>query len=503
MKQLSILILLFLLVAIASASDDTIVTGQQRVDESIAPVPHKAADRSIDDFGPLHDPEMILQFNEGPQNHTMGIAWDGTYYWTINGGNSTGLLNYYDENGVYVGTTNVTLSGRGIVYNPVDGLLYISALNGDIFRVDDPFTDYATTVVATGLMQNGQASLGMSWDGNLLYDYSEGVLEVHDFWTYDLLDVMTGISSGTGNYGGGCAIIVDTDYFYTIDTSSNTLFVYTLAGTFVTEYSLPSGDNGMSLSMANYMVWYAADSNYDIGTWYGYSLRDWTEGPVQFDLIPQITVVPEGGGDVYYDASLVSELPGTYNNLFYRSYITLPNGQVVGPQANIPFVHTPFMNVLIQGLTQYVPPLAPGGQYNFEGRIYYMGSVRLVDDFYFTKEGAGSDDFVFNPDDWTSSGFSVAGNTEAIPSEYALSEAYPNPFNPATQLNVTLPQAAELTVQVYNLAGQRLATLAHGQMAAGEHSLTFDGANLSSGLYFVHANVPGQLNQIRKVTLLK
>lgn len=482
--------------------DDTSLIGQSQIDQNITPVPHKAADRSIDEFGPLHDPELIMEFTEGPQNHMFGIAWDGTYYWTINGGNSSGLLNYYDENGTFAGTSNVAIDGRGIVFNPVDELLYISSYQGNIYRIDDPFTG-ATTMVGSGVMQNGQASLGMSWDGNLLYDYSEGVLEVHDFWTYDLVDVISGINSGTGNYGGGCAIIVDTDYFYTIDTTVNELYVYTLGGTYVDTYVLPYGDNGMSLSMANYMVFYSTDSDYDIGTWHGYSLRDWTEGPVQFNLIPQITTVPQGGGDVYYDASLVSELPGTYNNLFYRSYITLPNGQVVGPQANIPFVHTPFMNVLVQGLTQYVPPLAPAGQYNFEGRIYYMGSVQLVDDFYFTKEGVAADDFVFNPEDWTASGFSIAGTADALPSEFALSEAFPNPFNPTTQLNVTLPNTAELTVQVYNLAGQRVATLANSQMQAGEHSLTFDGSNLSSGLYFVHASVPGQLNQIRKVTLLK
>jgi Secretion system C-terminal sorting domain len=506
MKQ-GIVVFLSILVAFAAfaTQEDTALLGQKQTDRSITTVTPDAIDRTIDEFGDLHDPELMIQFLEGEQNHSFGIAWDGEFYWTINGGNSTGLLNRYDVDGNFMSVTNVTIDGRGIVFNPVDELLYISSYQGNIFRIDDPYTNEAITMVGSGIMQNGQASLGMSWDGNLLYDFSQGTVEVHDFWTFDLLDTFSGLNYGAGNFGGECAIVADTDYLYTMDSNSNTLYVYTLNGVSVGSYILPEGDNGMSPSMANYMIFYCNDSNYGIGTWFGYSLRDWTDGPVQFNLHPQVTIVPAGGGNVVYDAELVSELNMTVNGLQYRTFVTLPNGQVFGPMTTIAFSHTPFMNVYYVGLTQDIPVSAPGGDYLFSGGIYYNGNLQLSDDFGFFKEGVSTDNFVFNPEEWSgSSQFEIAGTTSGVvPNEFVLGEAYPNPFNPEMQISVTLPVSSDLSVVVYNMAGQQVATLADGNYSTGKHTLTFNGANMASGLYFVHATVPGQLNDIRKVTLLK
>ncbi len=93
--------------------------------------------------------------------------------------------------------------------------------------------------------------------------------------------------------------------------------------------------------------------------------------------------------------------------------------------------------------------------------------------------------------------------TRCVPRDFELGEAYPNPFNPTTSISVSLPESAELTVQVYNLSGRLVATLSEGHMDAGSHSLTFDGSNLASGVYFVHAIVPGELNATRKLVLMK
>ncbi|MCB2211875.1 T9SS type A sorting domain-containing protein [bacterium] len=82
--------------------------------------------------------------------------------------------------------------------------------------------------------------------------------------------------------------------------------------------------------------------------------------------------------------------------------------------------------------------------------------------------------------------------------------ASPNPFNAATKINVTLPQTAPLTVRVFDIQGRTVATLADGSsIAAGSHAFSFDGSKLSSGIYFVQATVPGQLNEVRKLMLVK
>ncbi|MBZ0264001.1 choice-of-anchor D domain-containing protein [bacterium] len=93
--------------------------------------------------------------------------------------------------------------------------------------------------------------------------------------------------------------------------------------------------------------------------------------------------------------------------------------------------------------------------------------------------------------------------TTGIPSDYSISTIYPNPFNPSTVAVVGLPETANLTVTVLNVLGQRIATLADGGYSLGYHSFVFDAKGQSSGIYFIHAYVPGKLNALQKVMLVR
>ena len=70
-----------------------------------------------------------------------------------------------------------------------------------------------------------------------------------------------------------------------------------------------------------------------------------------------------------------------------------------------------------------------------------------------------------------------------LPVALELSQNFPNPFNPTTRINFSLPQEQQVTLEVYTVMGQRVAALASGRMAAGMHSVTFNAAGLSSGMY--------------------
>jgi flagellar hook assembly protein FlgD len=66
---------------------------------------------------------------------------------------------------------------------------------------------------------------------------------------------------------------------------------------------------------------------------------------------------------------------------------------------------------------------------------------------------------------------------------------YPNPFNPATTIRFILPQASDVTLDIYNAAGQKIRTLATGRMEAGEHNVRWNGlldsgVSAASGIYF-------------------
>ena len=76
------------------------------------------------------------------------------------------------------------------------------------------------------------------------------------------------------------------------------------------------------------------------------------------------------------------------------------------------------------------------------------------------------------------------GTDFSLPTDFGLAQNYPNPFNPATVISYSLPRAGEIRLDVFNILGQHVSTVAEGHREAGVHQVEFDGANLPSGIYF-------------------
>jgi hypothetical protein len=89
-----------------------------------------------------------------------------------------------------------------------------------------------------------------------------------------------------------------------------------------------------------------------------------------------------------------------------------------------------------------------------------------------------------------------------LPAGFILSQNYPNPFNPSTVIRFGLPETADVRIEVYDLAGRRVAVLTDGSRTAGWHTVTFEGSALSSGVY-VYRLQAGDFVQSRKLVLLK
>ena len=91
---------------------------------------------------------------------------------------------------------------------------------------------------------------------------------------------------------------------------------------------------------------------------------------------------------------------------------------------------------------------------------------------------------------------------EGIPLTYSLDQNYPNPFNPSTTISYSIPANAKVSMKLYNVLGQEVATLVNSSQDAGKYRVTFDAGQYSSGVYFYRIEA-GTFSAVKKMMLLK
>jgi len=101
---------------------------------------------------------------------------------------------------------------------------------------------------------------------------------------------------------------------------------------------------------------------------------------------------------------------------------------------------------------------------------------------------------------------SVDDEDENIPLRFALHKNYPNPFNAGTNISFTLPEASNVTLDIINILGKKVATIADGNFTAGKHIVTWDGVNsngnpLASGFYFYRLKAEDRTSTKRMLML--
>ena len=134
-------------------------------------------------------------------------------------------------------------------------------------------------------------------------------------------------------------------------------------------------------------------------------------------------------------------------------------------------------------------------QATLSGRI----RVRVRDVAGNTVEDVSDGDFTITP--------TTTSTPAAVPGAYALNANVPNPFNPVTTISYDLPEATEVTLEVFDASGRRIATLAAGQRPAGRHSVVWDGRDMTgrtvgSGMYFYRLEA-GAFMETRKMVVMK
>lgn len=91
---------------------------------------------------------------------------------------------------------------------------------------------------------------------------------------------------------------------------------------------------------------------------------------------------------------------------------------------------------------------------------------------------------------------------QGVPAEFRLDQNYPNPFNPVTTISYGLARRTAVSLSVYNILGQHVATLAEGVQNAGFYKVTFDGSRLASGVYWYRLEAQSFVS-VRKLVVLK
>jgi hypothetical protein len=148
---------------------------------------------------------------------------------------------------------------------------------------------------------------------------------------------------------------------------------------------------------------------------------------------------------------------------------------------------------------QRVPSIAPLAFYNY---IAYCGDYlsTIVDSSYFQIEvvdGVGS-----SQGGWVLTGSFLEGDFADLPSDFALHGNYPNPFNATTVIAYELPTEAQVKLEVYNLSGQKVATLVDSKQQSGYRSVVWDASQISSGVYFYKLTA-GDYNETKRMMLVK
>lgn len=97
---------------------------------------------------------------------------------------------------------------------------------------------------------------------------------------------------------------------------------------------------------------------------------------------------------------------------------------------------------------------------------------------------------------------SVRLESDAIPNTWVLRQNYPNPFNPSTKISFSIPERMHVTLKVFSVLGEEIATLVNEELAAGDYSTQFNASTLASGMYF-YTLTAGNFSQTNKMIVIK
>jgi photosystem II stability/assembly factor-like uncharacterized protein len=151
----------------------------------------------------------------------------------------------------------------------------------------------------------------------------------------------------------------------------------------------------------------------------------------------------------------------------------------------------------IGGWFDYNYKTTDGGEsWNIDPWGYNLNRIRVLSDTLAYAVGKGV--YKFSRDSIT--GITMLGNN--IPEKYFLSQNFPNPFNPTTNIKFEIKSSSLVKLTIFDALGQTIETLVNEQLHPGTYQLTFDGGNYTSGVYFYRL-VADDFVETKKMLLVK
>jgi len=226
---------------------------------------------------------------------------------------------------------------------------------------------------------------------------------------------------------------------------------------------------------------------------------------VSIALIPDdsVIVIPAGESFTYEGRLTNNTLETQTVDVWLKVKKPYSNHWLYPPRHYTGLTVEPFQTNSYYPITQGTPGRLYPGVYTYIG---YCGTYEdeIVDSTYFyvtIYEFKGSGQQAHS--DWSLYGWGDEEVPEAgCPTTFALSRNYPNPFNARTVIAYQLPEASEVRLEVYNILGEKVATLVNGQEEAGYRSVTWDATEISSGIYFYKLTA-GDYTETKRMMLVK
>ncbi|MDP8207346.1 MAG: C25 family cysteine peptidase [Candidatus Electryonea clarkiae] len=392
---------------------------------------------------------------------------------------------------------------RGVVF--VDRFFYVSGSNNfDPIGANKiyQYSRYDAELIATFDQpvpedeRSAQGIYGLAWDGEYMYGIdddkmyqmevrptlgnNEGSIDLVDSWEIPVNDTRF------------LTFDPDNELFWTGEVNSN-IYALNYEGEIVYEYEQDFSPRGVG--------WYPDDDAEFNLYFIGRAVADTLSRMIRMDpesgeteLMFQYRTFDDGYVPIGADVS------GSWHPLIW-TFVTLQDG---GPQDAI-------QSWVIEGNTSYFEISNPDGELEGDSEtdidLVFRGADLPIGEYPFFV--GFENNACEEENNYIEVTMIIPDTTQAVepkeleqPLEWAFKGVYPNPFNPLVNISFSLKGNVLVQARVYNLLGQQVANIVDHTFEAGHHSITFDGSDLASGMYFLQFEA-GPIREMRKVILMK